>query len=96
MLLMMSIVNLLNTNKQKPVKERTVFMKKIVLKFVGLDSWDRPVYRGNDQLYVDVNPLCGHLPQICTKANNEFDGEPDTPISKNIEVQFDPCRHVWD
>lgn len=71
-------------------------MKKIVLKFVGLDSWDRPVYQGNDQLYVDINPRCGYLPQICTKANNAFDGEPDTPISKNIEVQFDPCRHVWD
>ena len=53
---MMSIVNLLNANKQKPVKERTVFMKKIVLKFAGLDSWCRPVYQANNQFYVDGDP----------------------------------------
>ena len=96
MLLMMSIVNLLNTNKQKPVKERTVFMKKIVLKFAGLDSWCRPVYQANDQFYVDVDPRRRYPPNICTKANNEFDGEPDFPIPEDRKVVLDPSRHLWD
>jgi hypothetical protein len=32
---------------------------------------------------------------IHTKANNEFDGEPDCPISADIEVEFVSARDTW-
>ncbi|MPN64221.1 hypothetical protein SDC9_211992 [bioreactor metagenome] len=70
-------------------------MKKLILTFKGYDSWDRPVYECNDRFYVDVNPLSTSNPKICTKYNNEFDGEPDTPIKEDIEVEFVPKREVW-
>ncbi len=71
-------------------------MKKIVLKFAGLDSWCRPVYQANNQFYVDVDPRRRYPPNICTKANNEFDGEPDFPIPDDTKVVFDPSRYLWD
>lgn len=75
-------------------------MDKLVLKYVGNDSWDRPVYKNNSVLFVDVDPLSYCQPKICTKLYNRFDGEPDTPIQymkkyKNIEVEFWPKRIVW-
>ena len=70
-------------------------MKKLVLEFVGCDSWDRPVYKCEDSLYVDTDPRADRAPSICTKANNEFDGEPDWPISEDTEVEFVPNRSVW-
>ena len=33
---------------------------------------------------------------ICTKYNNEFDGEPDMPVSEDIQIEFIPCRDTWD
>lgn len=69
--------------------------KKITLNFKGCDGWDRPVYECNGRLYVDTDPRSHRSPQICTKYNNEFDGEPDTPISEDTEVEFIPSREVW-
>lgn len=67
---------------------------KLLLTYVGSDSWDRPVYQDSDgTLYVDVDPREGWQPNICTKCNNEFDGEPDCPVS--AEIEFAPCRVVW-
>lgn len=58
-------------------------MKKKI-KFVGLDSWDREVYKTETGVYlVDVS-LCGAM-YLYTKCNNEFDGEPDSPVRKDIE-----------
>lgn len=71
-------------------------MEKLKLKFIGLDSWDRPVYMANGVFYVDVDPRRRYRPNTCTKCNNEFDGEPDTPISEKIEVEFEPSRYLWD
>lgn len=71
-------------------------MKKLILNYKGRDSWSRPVYEANGNLYVDVDPRKGWKPNIHTKYNNEFDGEPDMPISENIEVEFVPCRDIWD
>lgn len=52
-----------------------------VFKFIGQDSWDRPVYEGEDgTLLVDVDPRSTRPISLCTKMNNRFDGEPDTPI----------------
>lgn len=70
-------------------------MKKLLLSFVGCDSWDRPVYESNGQLYVDVDPRKEYPPNICTKYNNDFDGEPDIPFRKYEEVEFIPKRYTW-
>lgn len=67
----------------------------MTLTYKGCDSWDRPVYECNGRLYVDVDPRKGRRPEICTKYNNEFDGEPDTPISADTEVTFVPERVTW-
>ncbi|MCL2620252.1 MAG: hypothetical protein FWD97_04885 [Defluviitaleaceae bacterium] len=70
-------------------------MKKLTLMHIGRDSWDRPVYECDGKLYVDVDPL-GHLPpNICTKANNEFDGEPNCPVGDDVEFTFVPSRDTW-
>jgi len=67
---------------------------KLVLTLLGRDSWSRPVYKDSKgRLYVDVSPREDRLPEICTKYNNEFDGEPDCPVSG--EVEFVPRRDVW-
>lgn len=71
-------------------------MKKLTLNYKGRDSWSRPVYEANRNLYVDVDPRKGWKPNIHTKYNNEFDGEPDMPISENIQIEFAPCRDTWD
>ena len=69
-------------------------MKKLELVYKGRDSWDRPVYECDGTLYVDTDPR-SEYPNICTKANNEFDGEPDCPIGDDVEVVFVPSRDVW-
>lgn len=74
--------------------------KVLVLNYVGNDSFDRPVYENEDNLFVDVDPRSYRKPEICTKLNNCFDGEPDTPIMymekyKDAEVEFFPKRIVW-
>ena len=71
-------------------------MKELVLNYKGRDSWSRPVYEADGRLYVDVDPRKAFAPNICTKYNNEFDGEPDEPISKDVKVKFLPCRDTWD
>ena len=70
-------------------------MKKLTLDFIGRDNWDRPVYKCNDKLYVDVDPRLSKKPEICTKQNNEFYGEPLEQISNDIEIEFFPFRNGW-
>jgi len=69
-------------------------MKSLNLNYVGRDSWDRPVYECGSKLFVDVDPRSDH-PDICTKSDNNFDGEPDYPISRDINVVFIPKRDRW-
>ena len=71
-------------------------MEKLTLNYKGHDSWSRPVYEAGGNLYVDVDPRKGWKPNIHTKYNDEFDGEPDMPISENIQIEFIPCRDTWD
>ena len=61
----------------------------------GRDDWERPVYENNGKLYVDVDPRKNRKPDICTKHNNEFYGEPDTQIPADIIVEFIPARDEW-
>lgn len=49
--------------------------------FIGCDRWERPVYKNEDGLLlVDVCPLSDRPADLCTKCDNEFDGEPDISI----------------
>ena len=69
-------------------------MKKLELAYKGRDSWDRPVYECDGRLYVDVGPRSDY-PHICTKSDNDFDGEPDYPIGEGVEIIFVPERDRW-
>lgn len=70
--------------------------RTLKLNYLGRDSWERPVYQAkNGTLYVDVDPLKRFAPNLCTKLNNAFDGEPDTHLSGGVEVEFIPSRDVW-
>lgn len=56
-------------------------MKFKDMKFIGVDGWGRPVYRDpKGMLWKDIN-LGDGAPDLCSACNNEFDGEPDMPIS---------------
>lgn len=66
------------------------------MKYRGRDSWDRPVYEAEGKLYVDVDPRRDQRADICTKCNNEFDGEPDMPVSGDFRITFEPGRDTWD
>lgn len=74
---------------------------KIALTYIGNDSRNRPIYKDRyGKLFVDVDPRKNRKPEICTKYNNDFDGEPDIPINytiaySNVEIEFIPIRIVW-
>lgn len=54
-------------------------MKKLVLTYIGIDYWSRPVYKSEEGLlFKDINCGSGEL-ILCTVCGG-FDGEPDTPI----------------
>jgi len=56
------------------------------LTFIGIDDWDRPVYKDETgKLWKDVNLGNGN-PYLHSSSNNEFDGEPDTPIKGEYEI----------
>ena len=51
------------------------------LKFVGLDSWSRPVYEDkNGRFWKDINLGEGTPSIYKSYPCDEFDGEPDYPI----------------
>ena len=75
--------------------------EQITLKFIGHDSWSRPVYRGGDgTLWKDVNPRSGWKERLCKAYRNCFDGEPDVPMDslkkyEGVSVAFLPRRDLW-
>ena len=74
----------------------------ISLKYIGRDSWSRPVYQQEDgTLWKDVDPREGRKPELCTSVNNAFDGEPCDPMRvmnqfKDAEICFIPQRDTWE
>lgn len=76
-------------------------VKVLHLKFLGRDSWDRPVYKDNNGIiWKDVEPRVDREANLCTSVDNEFDGEPDTGMKylkayQNVLVIFEPKRDVW-
>ena len=67
----------------------------LILHHIGRDSCDRPVYECDGRLYVDVNPRRSRQPNICTKLNNAFDGEPCDPVQNGTIFGFVPERDTW-
>ena len=58
----------------------------LTLKFIGIDSWDRPVYRDqSNRLWKDVT-LGSTKPQLYSALDDNFDGEPDLPIRKEFLI----------
>ena len=56
------------------------------LKFIGIDSWNRPVYKDEaERLWKDVN-LGRGITSLYNALNNKFDGEPDMPIKGDFEI----------
>lgn len=53
---------------QKKRKEICMCDSKVLyLKFIGMDSWDRPVYKDDlGTLWKDVVPRAGMKPDLCT------------------------------
>ena len=70
-------------------------MKTLILHFKGWDDWDRPVYENDGRLYVDVDPRIHRKPEICTKSDNQFFGEPDSPVPEDTAITFEPQRFTW-
>lgn len=69
------------------------------LHFIGEDSWRRPVYKDeNGRYWKDVDNRKGWLgyknENICSAYNNDFEGEPDTPMSNSIDIIFIPERII--
>lgn len=75
--------------------------RELRLKYIGRDSWKRPVYEDRDgKLWKDVDPRAGRDPKLCSVMNNEFDGEPDTPLEvmeryKDTRIIFEHDRETW-
>ena len=45
---------------------------------------------------MEVDPFKDSGPAIRTKYNNDFYGEPDEAVSKEVELEFVPHRVSWD
>lgn len=59
-------------------------MKELV--FVGIDDWDRPVYKDrNEKFWKDLNLGAGK-PVLYSVSPNMFNGEPCNPIKKEYEI----------
>ena len=58
------------------------------MEFLGVDFWDRPVYKciETGSLWKDLT-LGSKIPELYS-CGNDFDGEPDCPIKSNLEIHF--------
>lgn len=69
-------------------------MKK-TLTYIGEDSWSRQVYKDeNGKLWKDTDNREGWLRELFSACNNEFEGEPDNPMTSGIECEFVPYRII--
>lgn len=72
-------------------------MKKLTLKYIGVDSWNRPVYEDETgRLFKDLNLGKGQM-ELATVYGG-FDGEPDTPIQyikkyQGVEIEVNNNAH---
>ena len=74
-------------------------MTKRNLKFVGVDSWDRPVYEDEDgRFWKDINLGKGKPDLFRSSPSDDFDGEPDFPIKGEyvLNNQYKENPHRFD
>jgi len=65
----------------------------LVLKYIGEDAWSRPVYQDQfKHLWKDVDLGYCNQPSLCSVVNDEFEGEPDTSIRREIKCVFLPVE----
>ena len=69
-------------------------MKTLTLTYLGRDDNENPVYLSGARLYVDVDHRAWRPASICTKLYNDFNGEPDHPVSADVILEFIPRRQV--
>lgn len=60
------------------------------MEFIGVDFWERPVYKciENGHLWKDVSLGMSDTPELYSSSNNEFDGEPSSPIKSDLIVVY--------
>ena len=61
--------------------------EKMKLKYIGEDSWSRPVYQDqHGHLWKDIH--CGNsdTPSLYAAVNDEYDGEPDQPMEQEFLI----------
>lgn len=65
--------------------------QKTKIKSVGFDSWDREVFQTENDIFLcDVNLDYSHANmRLYTKCNNDFDGEPDSPVNTEQFIVVD-------
>lgn len=75
-------------SKEVKVNKQKTNEKILRVKFIGIDNWDRPVYKDEKgNIFKDTNLGQGSL-ALCTSVNNDFYGEPEDPINKDIRVNI--------
>jgi len=59
------------------------------MNLIGIDDFSRPVYKcvETGTLYKDVELGNQETPELCD-CSNDFNGEPCSPISKDLDVRF--------
>ena len=75
-------------SKEVMVNKQKTNEKILKVKFIGIDNWDRPVYKDEKgNIFKDTNLRHGTL-ALCTSVNNDFYGEPEAPINENTKVSI--------
>lgn len=60
----------------------------LVLTYIGEDYWSRPVYTDQfARLWKDVELGDNEQPSLYSAVNNEFEGEPNTPIRQAFTIE---------
>lgn len=67
---------------------------KATMTYIGMDNFDRPVYKDeNGNLWKDADPRSHVPPLLCSVLNNDFYGEPD--VAFHGKAKFIPRRVTW-
>lgn len=65
----------------------------LVLKYIGEDDWSCLVYRDQfNRLWKDIDCGDSEQPNLYSVSGNEFEGEPSSPIEKEIKYTFLPVE----
>ncbi len=75
-------------NNEQVDKIEELLEKVLTIKQIGVDNWDRPIYKDEKgTVYKDVNLGTGEI-SLCTSVNNDFYGEPYVPIRPEVKLNI--------